>query len=425
MNPAERKRRSRWLAGPALLCLGLGLAVLVVSAAPEKSPDQLFGLWRLRHVALAVVLFLAAFGGACAARGREVLIAFWATVLPVGALFAALELSGRAGLVDWNALLEPRPVPGESEGVGWSLRPDIDVQGKTGQDIAARLGLAHAPIPFRFSTDRYGFRNGRDPQGQIVLLGDSIVLGAAVPHEQTVAEVVKRALGEPAMQAALLGLSVQEQHDMLLSSGLPLAGKTVVQFVFEGNDLLDSRDYRQNAARQGAETGGGDPAGSASFLDLIWSRLVRLSNPPAKYSTCRIGEDRFAFLWTRRSFEGVAGEFENIARAITRFEAELAKSQARLMLVFVPTKYRVLEPLCTFPPESLIADREENLSDLPDQLARWSDEANLQLLDLTEPLKAAAKSGAIPWFWGDTHWNATGHDVAGREIANWLRSNSR
>nr|WP_309502496.1 hypothetical protein [uncultured Roseovarius sp.] len=412
MDRTGTRYRGIAIAVAVLLAAG-SIAVLIVSASEIASEDMLFGLWRLRHMIVAAGLMLIAVALLCLSAGRGAWLGFWVSVIPVGLLLVVMELAGRAGLVDWAALLSPQPAEGQT--VGWTLRPEINVQGQTGQDIAARLGLPHDPIPFEFQTDSYGFRNGDEATGDIIFLGDSIVLGAAVPMAETITEVVEDALGRPVMQAALLGLSIQGQHDMLRESGLPLAGKTVVQFLFEGNNLLDSHAYRNQSAKSAP-----DAAGRASLGRLVWDRLVTLSNSPTPFYTCRIGDQTVAFLWTRRSFVGVEGEVAEITKAISTFCEELRREGADYALVLVPTKYRVLEQQCAFPPGSPIADPTANLSALPAELSRFAEAESVRFIDLTPPLIAAAQQGKLPWFWGDTHWNSTGHAVAGKRIANWL-----
>ncbi|WP_425044042.1 alginate O-acetyltransferase AlgX-related protein [Primorskyibacter sp. S87] len=408
-------RRPIVLALMSVICLGLLGLLLLWTAAPIKSEEMLFGLWRLRHVLMAGILFVTAIGFLCAARGRDAFLGFLAAMVPIVGLGVLLEVSGRVGLVDWAGLLGKDQRPAET--IGWTLQPGIEVRGETGQDTATLLRIPHDPIPFTYATDVYGFRNGSEPEGKIVILGDSIVLGAAVPTEQTVSELTEEALSRPVMQAALLGLSIQAEHEMLLGSGLALDGKTVVQFLFEGNDLLDSRAFRE-------ASGPVDNSGGRMSLARIgWEGAVRASNPPAPYRTCDIDGQVFAFLWTRQSFDGVEGELSHIEQSILEFRTRLEAVGARYALVLVPSKYRVLHRLCTFPPESLIADPALNLSDLPEQLAAWSRENEIDLLDLTGPLIDKARSGVSPWFWGDTHWNATGHAVAASALAEWLSEN--
>ena len=88
-------------------------------------------------------------------------------------------------------------------------------------------------------------------------------------------------------------------------------------------------------------------------------------------------------------------------------------------MVFVPTKYRVLNKLCDFPEGSLISEPDKHLSDLPETMRVWSVKSGIRYLDLTASLMKAASLGDIPWLWGDTHWAESGHEIAARSIADW------
>ena len=399
--------------GVAIASIAASLFLLRSSAASIPTEDLFFGLWRMRHILVVMALLIAAIGALCLAAGRGVWMGFWASLIPVIVIFAVLELIGRAGLIDWSSLLTPQQNSGEA--VGWALQPDVVVSGQTGQDIAARLGLPHDPIPFEFRADGYGFRNGDEPAGNIIFLGDSIVLGAAVPAEQTLTEVAEDVLGKPVMQAALLGLSIQAQHDMLRQVDLPLRGKTVVQFLFEGNDLLDSRAHGQDGP-----TGTSDA--NASFLRLIWAKLTPLTNPAAPYYTCDIDGQQVAFLWTRRSFEGVEDELDAIMQSVMEFQNHVTTQGGQYAMVFVPTKFRTLYTRCQFSEISPLRHPERHLSGLPEAISVWSQTRDIPLFDLTDALRGAAQSSPLPWFWGDTHLNSDGHRVAGHAVATWIDS---
>lgn len=422
MNSSTPKKNNlaAFLVGMAGVLLTCGLLWLMAKDLPQ--PQMLFGHFRLREVALAMLLLIVALGIAFRLAGRQALFGYLACLLPVVLLVVLLEGLGRAGLVDWEGLFTASAASEESA-PGWSLEPDLVVTGETRQDIAVRYGLENEPIPFDFRTDKYGFRNlPGEEEGEMIILGDSIVVGAAVAVEKTVAEVVQTEIGRPVMQAALLGTAIQRQHEFLRASGLSLQGKTVIQFLFEGNDLLDSAAYR---AAPPVAAAGGTGRGKSSFLRFVWGRLVPLTNSDAPYYSCDIAGQTYGFLWTRRSFEGVEGELANITNAIEDFRSQLEAEGARYALVFVPTKYRVLHPLCDFPEESQISVPEAHLSTLPKELDLWSKSQSLPLLDLTGPLKSAADSGQVPWFWGDTHWNAEGHAVAGQAVSGWIEQGLR
>jgi hypothetical protein len=396
-------------------------ALVILVATADATPTdldtrRLFGLWRLPYFALFLCVFTIGLGGLACSISRAAFLGFMTSAISVVLLIGALEGLGRAGLVDWGALFAPSQPA--SDGFGWRAQPHQSATGETYQDIATRVGLPSDPIPFDFATDRHGFRNPDGDPGDIILLGDSIVLGAQITRSKTVDAVLETLLDRPVMQVALLGLSVQEQHDMLAASGIDLSGKTVVQFFFEGNDLLDSAAY---LGRDGPGHGATGPA-SQSLVRLLWSVAAAATDPTTPLESadyCLIGDQPYLFLWLRRSFEGHMGQVSHVQDAIRNFSDSVRQAGGTYRLVFVPTKFRVLHNLCSFPPESGIADVNAQLSTLPQSMQDFSAAAGIPYLDLTEALTQAANSNQIPWFWGDTHWAEAGHAVAAQALKGW------
>jgi hypothetical protein len=396
-------------------------SILILTVTADTTPTtletrRLFGLWRLPIFLL--FLFSSVFGLAVLAysAGRNAFLGFVTSAISVALFLGALESLGRVGVVEWGELFSRSQV--DSDGVGWTAQPHQQATGETFQDIATRVGLPSDPIPFDFTTDRYGFRNPGDDPGNMILLGDSIVLGAQVPRSKTVDAVLENLLDRPVMQVALLGLSIQAQHDLVLNSGIDLSGKTIVQFFFEGNDLLDSASYR---ARQSPGDGTAKGA-SSSFIRLLWAVAANATDPTPPLESadyCMIDGQPYLFLWLRRSFDGHMDEVTHVQDAIRSFSDTVRQAGGTYRLVFVPTKFRVLNALCAFPAKSDIADVNAHLSTLPQTMRRWSDESGIPFLDLTDALTLAASGKRIPWLWGDTHWAEAGHDIAAHALNSW------
>ncbi len=393
------------------------VALLVATADTTPTTPttrRLFGFWRVRSVLPALVLLLASIGFFLAARSR--ILAYLSTVLAMTATFAILEGAGLVGLVSWGELFKPR---GDQLGrLGAVRAPNEDTKGVTYQDTAYAFGIASDPIPFHFRSDRHGFRNEEDrATADIILLGDSMVVGALLPFEKTVTAVLERKIGRPVMQVALIGLSPQEEHDLLWQADLDLRGRHVVQFIFEGNDLLDSKRYRLGKA-----TGEAEADSQTLLFNQIWNVLTKLTDrsyQPQNLRTCFIGEQIYTLLWGRPSFEGLDGEFKQVAVALESFADRLKKAGGQYSAVFVPDKVRVLADVCTFPSTSAIKDPKTEIGTFREDMLAWGERSGIAVFDLTEPLKLVARNGRIPWFWGDTHWNDVGHLEAGGALADW------
>ena len=359
-----------------------------------------------------------------AAPHRRVLASLGYTLYSVAAVWLLLELAGVAGLVDYKDRLA-----GTTKfALGFTLAPDKDVRGETYQDTAYTWGLESEPIPYHFRTDRHGLRNEehRD-EADVYLIGDSIVVGTLVPFERTVTAELEAALGLRAMNVALLSIGPQRQQDVLRELALPLEGRTVVQFIFEGNDQKDSEIYRTKRFGDQTKT----RKKQRSTAEKLWRRsltrnlMIALEPGGRDFSreiaqrTCHIGDQLYTFHYARAQVRGLDDEIVHIAASLEAFRDEVEAQGARYVVAFVPTKLHTLAPFCEFAEESDLHDLDAHLGPLREQMIAWGEESGVPVLDLTPALQAAAREGNIPWFWGDTHWNAEGHRVAAQSLASW------
>lgn len=417
----SNRRRQKLLALLGLALLGFAAVGLYVVADPTPTTEtsrRLFGLWRARHAALAGCAAALSVGLIAAAVSRPALLSYFSVLLSSTLVFVLLEVAGIAGMVSWPALLSPSV--GTLGAIGTRRVPHLDARGHTFQDTAYAWGMPSDPISFHYRTDRHGLRNEPDrAEADVYLLGDSMVVAALVPFEETITSRLERRLERSVMQVALINVSPQREHQLFRETRLDVRGKLVIQFIYEGNDLLDSREYRRRAGDVKAE-----PWTSRSLASQVWRVLVTATDPTRASNartTCSISGQRYTFAWTKNSFAGLADEVEIVTTAIQDFGHEVRKGGGYFAVVYVPTKLRVLGSLCDLSDGSEGVDLASNVGPTRDQFLEWSKSSRIEFLDLTEPLQVAANAGRLPWFWGDTHWNALGHDVAANAVAEWIR----
>jgi hypothetical protein len=156
-----------------------------------------------------------------------------------------------------------------------------------------------------------------------------------------------------------------------------------------------------------------------SFANNALVALQRWTQPVvglARTRTCTIDGQLYTFRWTAEAHRGREAETRQVLAALEGFAGEVARAGGRYAVVFAPSKLRVLGPLCSFPPGSTLRDP-AHLGTLREAATEWAHRTGIPLVDVTAPLQAAARDGAIPWFWGDTHWNARGHEAVAAALA--------
>lgn len=402
------------------LPLVLAVAWLVVSAEEQSDTRKFFALWRTRDVLVSAGLVWLTAMWLLRDAGRKPLIVGVAIQLMAGSALVLMELAGLMGVIDYQQTLGGTTLGS----FGFERQPYVDVAGESHEDAAHRWGLPTEAIAFSFKTDRYGFRNQHDrSESDIYLLGGSFLVGGLVPVDELLSARLERATAHKVMNLALLSLSLQAEADLLDDLDLPLRDRLVVQFVFEGNDLLDSRDYRRAADLAEA----GPPERNSLWDRSLSHKLVRvvqrLTNPVAPEGLRQVGfvgGRLYTFLWTSLSFAGLEDQIPYALAAAESVRDHVSGRGGRYVAVFIPSKLRVLGPLASWPAGSILKDYSRHLNDeMRSAVVRWAGWSDVPLLDLTKALSESARAGRIPWFPGDTHWNAIGHEVAAAQLAQW------
>lgn len=357
-------------------------------------------------------------------------------VLEIPAYFRWIDWSGVVGLP--HALrfthLKPwdNPANVRDEELLYRHRPGLSFTGETPGDLVDLFGIAtNRKYSVDVAYDENGFRNppGRT-RADVVLVGDSLVEAGLVPYAETIPAILERELGLVVSNLGCSGYGPQQEKIALERYGLPLKPKYVVWFFFEGNDLLDVPRYEE--ARR---TGGQDPRKTRFLARSLTANLARrlalfVTRPRGQDSIearRRMGIFRRGSEPVRLYFAFAAGPLSGQDRASLaqaqgsiRAAVELARgAEARFLLAFVPTKFRVHAGLVDFAPATLCATWRSN--ELPELLARFAEEERIEWLDLTPPLRAAAEKGELVYFADDGHWSPRGHAVAAAAIEERLR----
>ncbi len=406
-------RAQHWL--PLVVMVLLSLVVLGVTAEPPQTGRVWFGFWRTRWVVLAGALVLVGLVTKLSLSNRLWLFRSIAVLGSFALVLGFVEIGSRLGALGLGQLFRARP----EEALGTVPLPNADLRGETYMDTALRWGLPQAPIPFHYVTNELGYRNTPERRrARVYTLGDSILVSALTPFERSLPALLEKQLGVPVLNLALIGIGPQREIDLLRASALPLDGRIVLHFLFEGNDLQDSRSYRAGQNDRQVETE------ERSFVRSLVIALQRLTQPvdaTAPRRTCDIDGRAHTFFWTAETYDQDSAEHDAIMEAIRKVSSQVEAAGGRYAVVYVPTKLRILGPFCRWPDGTDIKELSNWISPWRARVTKDVEATGIPFLDLTEPLLASMREGKMPWFWGDTHLNEAGHEIMANQVSAWIR----
>jgi hypothetical protein len=313
-------------------------------------------------------------------------------------------------------------------------RPHAHQKGSAlGGDAAAAYQIPRSDMtPYQWDVkyDHNGFRNELDlKQADIIVIGDSIVEGLTVSNSQLMTSLLSNLQGKLVANLGQSAYGPQQELVVLKRFGLPLQPRTVVWMFFEGNDLSDVIGY-WDALRH-------PPSFWRSFFARSFTRNVLkevrgLSAPPAKLTGVKhsavlhtsTGDKLtvyFGYSSNSLSKDDLSALDETV-RTLTIAHLLCAAQGARLMVVFVPDKFRVFRRFCQFPEASEC--RNWGINDLPERLQKavGSISSEVGFLDLTPNLVNGVKTEGLPYYPDDEHWSPQGHKIAAEAINSYLLS---
>lgn len=300
---------------------------------------------------------------------------------------------------------------GEMRGGGITVRHNIPL---------ADMTLYHWDV----KCDHNGFRNDRDLQGaDIALIGDSFVEGLTVPYPELTSSLLARLRGEVVANLGQSAYGPQQELIVLKRYGLLLHPRTVIWMFSEGTDLDDVVNYDRVMH---------DPPDfwhaflARSFTKIMYYKLFHGSKydgitragifPAENGKTLTMYFSTSAHPLTKQNLAAV----DETAKILSEANQLSVAQGARLIVVFVPEKFRIFHPFCRFPPQSEC--RKWTPNDLPERLgnAVRSMSSEVEYLDLTPSLIDAARKGEVPYYPDDDHWSPEGHKIAAEAINRYL-----
>jgi hypothetical protein len=284
-----------------------------------------------------------------------------------------------------------------------------------------------------YQTDENGFRN---PPGvttaDVVFIGDSYTEGAQVSEDET---FVRRVATLSGLSVQNLGRSVygpQQELIVLRKYALAYRPRVVVWQLFEGNDLRDAEVFAEWRKNPHQSTSLRQRYLSNSLLvawlfkterlpEPVWTIHWRVSDGTVRPLTLRY---KYNLDEPEKRPEGLAETTQAIQTGY-----QLCQSQGiKLVILFVPTMVRVMEPYIVF-------DRAEDRAkyvpnggvttdkDFGGRMAELCRQLGCTFIDGLTPLRQAASPDNRNLFIPvDEHLDVRGHEVLARAIVDRLKS---
>lgn len=303
-------------------------------------------------------------------------------------------------------------------------------------------------------TDQNGFRipamqAPRYADYPIVALGDSFTDAWMVAAPWT--DVLAAALETPVLNLAFRGYGTLEEAEVIKKFGAGTHEWVLVGY-FEGNDLQNIGQTYQGLNGENVFTALLRDATMPKDFEIVESPDGNYRYPLALYIGANFYELAFYdfYIWI---LNGERATYEN-SRNIAVFRDALrdiitASGDACVGLVYIPTKahiyFQYTEPfgrrwilenglLTGLNSKGWIDGGQAGAVDFDALLGRMNNqrdviaavaaELGVHFIDLVPAFQGAAAQGQMLYLKYDTHWNQAGHELAGQQVAQALRSSA-
>jgi len=297
---------------------------------------------------------------------------------------------------------------------------------------------------FRIDWGQWGYRKPRSTADfyPILALGDSYTEGQTVPYPWP--DVLSREAGVPVRNLGFSGYGTQEYALVMEEYGDDVGPEVVLLAFFGANDV----EFADREGDFNIDTDRADTVERQDVPDLPELENVKYPFPVQVILKGQAHDLAFLYqyLWWMNIEPDEVRDSENM-RVIQETWRDVAASAGEVckIVMYVPSKGEVYLPFLDYEDRLTMLDGTRRPLAEPGETLRMVDEpggtvdtllarrGNLQSLlrgiaeaegfhfiDLTPVFEAAARDGARLFYAYDTHWNQTGHDVAGAYIAEQL-----
>ena len=429
-STAKRLTVWRWISFTLLLAIACYLWVVPLF---RPRGDFLWGYYRLKDVYAGIPVGCALLGAIAvwaspskyrrvlALRLVSLLVSVIVTVAVVDVVYA-LFVQGAWRPNYWlDQAHIPRTYNTADDELGFVRKPNLSWRGF--------IREANRVVDYR--TDKNGFRNPSIEQAtaDVVFIGDSFTEAVEVNENDTFVRRVGAATGLTVVNLGRGGYSPQQELIVLEKYGLSYKPRYVVWQLFEGNDLVEADNFaawKKNPQQQNSSLK--DRYFDHSLLTKLLTK-TRIMDRSVAWITLHYSDGTRArtplhYFYESNQPAEMPLAMAEINEAIGKGYRLCQSQRIQLLLIFVPTMIRVMEPFVT-------AEREEDelrylrkstdkkdFSGLTDELCA---QLGCTFVDSFAALRQAAETDNrnlyIP---RDEHLDVRGHEVIAKIVVNWI-----
>jgi hypothetical protein len=328
--------------------------------------------------------------------------------------------------------------------LGWRHKPGARARFPQGDYTINELGLRDAPRR----------HEGAPGVFRVMVLGDSFAEGFSVAFEDSVSQVLERSLTRPdcpveVLAAGTVGYSTDQAYLYYREEGRRFAPRIVLLLFYYNDIVYNARESVGRAPKplltfhEGApklktspltppapihET----PARVRGSVAWSWAKERLLTGAPAAYDglarlgvvprrePVRAGSE--LLVYSREPPRDVLDAWAQTVNILKAFRDETAARDARLLVVYVPSKMEVSDhdwelTQALYGLDERAWDRRRVASELLLACRRLG----VPALDTTEPLRRQERGTQSTYHARGGHWNGLGHATAALEIEGALR----
>jgi hypothetical protein len=270
------------------------------------------------------------------------------------------------------------------------------------------------------------------PGRKWLALGDSFVMAAQVPEEETFEHRLGEKMGVEVLNAGSDGWSTWQSLIRYRLLDDRAGTDTIVLVFFLGNDLDDNArvlHMLRNPVMPGGQPGGHKPVEVSTDP---FTRFVFTHSYAFAYARVAMKRRTLDTDFDGKRFREEIVPFTKSGK--TRLKNVLYHSQEPLRQLRDEAKARGDRLLVAVAPPAFVVDdyvarttfelfglTDPELDNPRDAVLELLKKYEIPACDLTPPLRAAVEQGVKPYFRFDGHWSAAGHEVVAETLAGCLK----